>query len=218
MFKNWPMWWKVLAAIGGIIVGIAGIVSAYYTVRAYYYPPNPQTQNNAKANTENKGTNLTNNDPVKRNSNNSIHYQKPSMEITQRADKKSGPPSQKTYSSQPLVQPVKIELPSIPKSSEIKKTENVPVQNAQPIIYPKVIINISGSKNIIYVKQSSSDVAFGGSDISGSKTSKTLYAPKGQRIHIIINGSKNHIKVAEPLLEFVSSEDSGLYNILEPLK
>jgi len=218
MFKNWPIWWKVLAAIGGTIVGIAGIISAYYTVRAYYYPPNPPAQNNPKTYPKNERTNLTNNDPVKRNSYNSIHYKKTSMEVTQSADKKSATPAQKTYSSQPLVNPDRIELPSIPKPSEIKKTENVPIQNALPIIYPKVTINLSGSKNIIYVKQSSSGVAFSGSDISGNKTFKTLYAPKGQRIHIIISGIKNHIKVAEPLLEFVSSEDSGLYNILEPLK
>lgn len=44
IFKNWPLRWKVLVTISSTI---AGIISAYYTVRTYHYPPNPPQQINA---------------------------------------------------------------------------------------------------------------------------------------------------------------------------
>jgi len=39
MITKWPLWWKVLATIGTVIVGIAGIISAYYAFLSYHNPP-----------------------------------------------------------------------------------------------------------------------------------------------------------------------------------
>ena len=215
MFKNWPMWWKVLAAIGGAIVGIAGIVSAYFTVRAYYYPPNPPAQNNAKTNPKNEGTNLTNNDPIKRNSNNSIHYQKSSMEVAQFADKKAAPPSHKIYSAHPKVNPINAD--SANQSLKIEEKSNIPSMKStesSPIIHKKTIIKISGTSNNLILKDSSNTPYFEYLKISGSDTTNTIYIPKGQHVHIILSGTDNNIKVVGSLIEFITVDDSGVGNSL----
>lgn len=77
MFKNWPLWWKILAAIGTAIVGTAGIISAYYTVKGYYYPPNPPAQNAAQPAANNQSATLTYKNPIKRDSNKLAHSQNP---------------------------------------------------------------------------------------------------------------------------------------------
>lgn len=58
MFKNLSLGWKILATLGTAVVGIAGIISAYYTVKAYYYPPNSTPQNTAQTTTSNQITTL----------------------------------------------------------------------------------------------------------------------------------------------------------------
>ena len=60
------------------------------------------------------------------------------------------PPVQKTYSSQPSAQP-----PIASKPSVVKKEENKIIQVTSTVSYPRVIINISGSNNRLYIKQSS---------------------------------------------------------------
>ncbi len=75
MIRKWPLWW-MLATIGTALVGIAGIISAYYAVRTYHYPPNPPTQNNTTTNPEDKGADLAHNEPHKRKANETASPQK----------------------------------------------------------------------------------------------------------------------------------------------
>ena len=76
MIQKWPLWWKVLATIGTAIVGIAGIVSAYYAIQTYHNPPNPTANIAPQPQPENQGTKLTDKYPVKRDTNKLVHSQR----------------------------------------------------------------------------------------------------------------------------------------------
>lgn len=75
---SWFLRWKVLATIGTIIVGVAGIISAFYAVRTYHNPPpSPPSAITAQPKSEYQSRNLTNNNPIKRDSNKLSHPQPP---------------------------------------------------------------------------------------------------------------------------------------------
>jgi hypothetical protein len=77
MLSKWPLWWKVLATIGAFIVGLSTVIGTIYTMRAYRFSLKPPTQTTTQPTTSNQSTNLANKNPKKRDSNNSIHSQKP---------------------------------------------------------------------------------------------------------------------------------------------
>jgi len=137
------------------------------------------------------------------------------MEVVQSADKKSAPPSQKIYSSHPIVNATNGDIGKHPL--KIEENTNIPsIKSAvvPAIIHKKTIIKISGTSNKLTLKDSSNTPYFEYLKISGSDTTRTIYIPKGQDVHIILSGTDNNIKVVGSLIEFITVDDSGVGNSL----
>lgn len=94
MIQKWPLWWKVLATIGTAIVGIAGIVSAYYAVRSYHNPPSPPANIEPQSKPENQTAKLTNKNPIKRDTNKPSNIQNPPTQVPQTEAVSATPPQQ----------------------------------------------------------------------------------------------------------------------------
>jgi len=80
-FISWLLRWKVLATIGAAVVGIAGIISAYYAVRTYHNPPNPPANIAPQPKSENQSPKLTDKNPNKRDSNKVVNSQSPPIQV-----------------------------------------------------------------------------------------------------------------------------------------
>jgi len=221
MFVRWPLWFKIAACAGTAIVGIFTIIGTIYAVRAYHFPPSPPAQKTTQPNTEKHGTEQAKYETIKRH-----QLQTPSVPAL--ASEKTKP-VQTIFLPQSSTKTQKSEQPKS-KSDKIEKTVN-PFETVSnkpdktfepalksvplPIVYPKVVIHISGSYNRLYLKESSGTSALGRLSISGDNTQKTLYIPKGQQVHFHISGDNNYIKASDSILEFISSDGSGSNNIVQ---
>ena len=105
----------------------------------------------------------------------------------------------------------------VPEVREFLRLDNTKhtKESAESIVkipFPVVAVQITGSNNDIYIKESHVNYPFEGATIIGSNSERELSIPKGQRIKIVMNGHNNDIVVSKGLLKFINVIDNGFSN------
>ena len=83
-------------------------------------------------------------------------------------------------------------------------------------IYTQSELVISGIDSSVRIEEATTQVAYEGGEISGIKTSNTIYLPKGQVLSIKVTGIRTQLEIEKNLIEFVKISGSGMgTNIIE---